>query len=682
MALSMRLSSLSSLQGGRDSSMQPRNPFLQPQSNLWCNRSKTTFVEQTSICRQDLYTVRGTLAPSRQPRNGGDNSCPSPEICAVDQSSSYLQQLDLEKTYASPSVQHLLRDETATAATESNPQAPFEFCRKRRVGRRFPKPSVQQNGKRNSVFKSFATQFCNGLENMIRQTEKTPSHAHPGQSLMNGQTYFAPIPDETPLFTDLEVVGNLPECMNGVYLRTGPNPQMDPSGGYCFFDGDGMLHSVRMKDGKASYCARYVRTSRFKQERAARQPLFIKPFGELHGLSGLGRIGLLALRTALGVVDLSEGWGAANTGLTFFNNCLLAMSEDDLPYVIKVKEDGNVETVGRYDFEGQISGAMTSHPKVDPVTGEMFSISCNFAGAPYLRYFVVSPDGIRGPEVPINLKEPMIAHDFAVTENFAVLPDLDLVINMKNMMEGKSAIAFDKQKTARLGVLPRYATSDEGIQWFELPQESFCFHYWTAWEDGDEIVLTGSILVPADKFFTSNRLELRYELTEFRLNRATGLASKRVLVPDLNLESGQINQRLYGRKCRFVYLAIMEPLPTWVKVAGVTKIDLEAAPAVNSATVASSVSSGPVVGIRHFTDEGCLGSEPFFVPRTSDPDAAEDDGYVVTYVHHQTTGLSELVIMDAQSPTLETVASVKLPSRVPYGLHGIFVNEEQLSKQI
>ncbi|CAM6105989.1 unnamed protein product [Calypogeia fissa] len=415
-----------------------------------------------------------------------------------------------------------------------------------------------------------------------------------------------------------------------------------------------------------------VMTSRFEQEQAAQQPLFIKPFGELHGFSGVARLGLLMLRSALGLVDLSNGQGAANTGLTFFNNRLLAMSEDDLPHVVKVTDEGEVETLDRYNMNGNLKGAMTSHPKVDPVTGELFSISSSFGAAPYLKYFVVSKDGVKGPDVPITIKRPMIAHDFAITENFAILPDLDLVINIENMIKGGSAIAFDKEKMARLGVLPRYAKDESGIQWFDVPQ-SFCFHYWTAWEEGDEIVLTGSILVPAEKFFTTARLDLRYEMTEIRLNRATGKASKRVLVPELNLESGQINQRYYGRKCRFVYLAIMEPLPTWVKVVGVAKVDLEE-------SMKEGGTSG-VVGVRYFTDADALGSEPFFVPRSSNPDSAEDDGHLVTYVHDTKTGLSELLIMDAQSPTLETVASIKLPGRVPYGLHGLFISEEQLATQ-
>ena len=44
----------------------------------------------------------------------------------------------------------------------------------------------------------------------------------------------------------------------------------------CRFDGDGMLHTVRIKKGKASYSNAYVQTSRYKQEKNARRPLSLK----------------------------------------------------------------------------------------------------------------------------------------------------------------------------------------------------------------------------------------------------------------------------------------------------------------------------------------------------------------------------------------------------------------------
>ncbi|GLJ12584.1 hypothetical protein SUGI_0193980 [Cryptomeria japonica] len=64
---------------------------------------------------------------------------------------------------------------------------------------------------------------------------------------------------------------------------------------------------------------------------------------------------------------------------------------------------------------------------------------------------------------------------------------------------------------------------------------------------------------------------------------------------------------------------------------------------------------------------------------SNDPCSAEDDGYIVVLTHNDNTQISKFVVMDAQSPTLEIVASVKLPQRVPFGFHGLFVSATDLA---
>ncbi|CAN6339273.1 unnamed protein product [Urochloa humidicola] len=52
---------------------------------------------------------------------------------------------------------------------------------------------------------------------------------------------FAPVVDETPPAPDLPVRGHLPECLNGEFVRVGPNPKFVPVAGYHWFDGDGYV---------------------------------------------------------------------------------------------------------------------------------------------------------------------------------------------------------------------------------------------------------------------------------------------------------------------------------------------------------------------------------------------------------------------------------------------------------
>jgi carotenoid cleavage dioxygenase len=66
--------------------------------------------------------------------------------------------------------------------------------------------------------------------------------------------------------------------------------------------------------------------------------------------------------------------------------------------------------------------------------------------------------------------------------------------------------------------------------------------------------------------------------------------------------------------------------------------------------------------------------EPVFVPRS--PDAAEDDGWVMAYVHDRETDQSDVVILHAQDFAGGPVATIHLPQRVPFGFHGNWVADE------
>ncbi|GMI70642.1 hypothetical protein HRI_000733500 [Hibiscus trionum] len=49
-------------------------------------------------------------------------------------------------------------------------------------------------------------------------------------------------------------------------------------------------------------------------------------------------------------------------------------------------------------------------------------------------------------------------------------------------------------------------------------------------------------------------------------------------------------------------------------------------------------------------------------------------------MHNKNTGESRFLAMDAKSPNLDIVVVVKLPRRVPYSFHRLFVRESDLNK--
>jgi len=171
------------------------------------------------------------------------------------------------------------------------------------------------------------------------------------------QGAFAPVVDEVDV-SDLSVEGELPAEIDGDYIRNGPNPRFTPLGAYIYpLDGDGMLHRVRIRDRRASYSNRFVRTPALVAEEAAGRALW-------PGIAGLNYS-----------PDADEvGADLAGTmkdlpGINVIRHAgrLLALGESCNPFLMSPQ----LATLGRETFGGTLPAGITAHPKVDPVTGEM-----------------------------------------------------------------------------------------------------------------------------------------------------------------------------------------------------------------------------------------------------------------------------------------------------------------------
>jgi len=444
---------------------------------------------------------------------------------------------------------------------------------------------------------------------MAAVLDDTPSHLRG-----NGR----PVTTEQTL-TDLKVRGAIPRELDGRYVRNGANP-LSGSSAHPFF-GDGMLHGVRLRDGRAEwYRNRYVQT-----------PFIADPSVDILDPS----------------VMMDMTYSKANTHVVGHAGKILALEEGHFPYVV----DGDLATVGPTDFGGGLHGSFTAHPKICPVTGELLAFGYS-AVAPYLRYLRVSAAGELVQTENITVGGPTMMHDFNVTRNYVVFMDLPACFDMELAMSGDMPIRWSDSYPARLGVMPRNGC-DADVRWFDV-NPCYVFHPMNAYEEGDTIVLD---VARFSHIWRDSAMDFPPPtLWRWTIDTRSGKVREEQ-VDDRSAEFPRVADSVVGLKHRFGYMMAMDvagdPADPRTTAAAILKYDRE---------------TGKRSDIEFGRGTQC--GEPVFVPAV---DAShEDDGYLMTFVYDADADASRFVIMDAATMDAEPVAAIDLP-RVPNGFHGSWI---------
>ncbi|NNE72827.1 MAG: carotenoid oxygenase family protein [Acidimicrobiales bacterium] len=444
------------------------------------------------------------------------------------------------------------------------------------------------------------------------------------------QGLMAPVFEERD-DTDLAVVGEIPAALNGMFVRTGPNPQFAPLGAYHPFDGDGMLHAVYLADGKARYRNRWVESKGLLAERKR----------------GRACYGGMSNYTIPDEDVLAEGGmlkNTANTATVRHNGRYFGLLEAAPP----TEFNRELETLGEWDWGGKLQGPMTAHPKLDPVSGEMIFFGYRPV-APFLMYHEVNAAGELAHSAPLDIPAPVMMHDFAITENFALFMDSPAVFDLEALFAGGEAMGWQPDNGTRLGVLPRGGTNDD-IRWFEVPN-CYVVHFMNAQEDGDTITLRAPSMpdMPGGLKFEDPDGAREPNMWKWTIDLAAGTVSDEQ-TDDVPGEFPRVNENLTGRATRYGYNCTARGWEFDFDFTGVVKYDFEA-DSSSAFTYADTQVSG----------------EHMFAP---DPNGtAEDDGWLMTFVTDRTTEQSELAIIDARDVEAGPVARVQMAARVPLGFH-------------
>lgn len=438
------------------------------------------------------------------------------------------------------------------------------------------------------------------------------------------QGNYAPVLDEITA-EDLPVTGTIPAELDGRLLRNGPNPVDGGQADAHWFVGTGMVHGVRIRDGRADwYRNRFVVSDRVSE--ALGRPVTPGP-------------------------RFADGEGTANTNVIGHAGMTLAVVEAGGQPVLLSDE---LETIERIDFDGTLDGSFSAHPKVDPVTGELHVAAYHWTWD-FIRYLVVDAEGtevVKKVDVPVGYS-PMV-HDIHITESSALLLDFPCRFNLDAAMAGHQLpYLWVDDAPARVGVLPLDGDASD-VRWCEV-DPCYVFHPCNAFDRPDgRIQMEVARHEAMFRTVVNGPSEGDPTFERWILDPATGKTTEERL-DDRAHEFPRHDERRLGREARYAY------------------------------TVGFTGNEGPgykhdlrtgAIEVHHFGPRRAT-QEMVFVPRQ--PDAAiddpsnEDDGWIMSYVHDANTDTADVVILDAQDFTGDPVATVHLPQRVPFGFHGNWV---------
>ena len=471
---------------------------------------------------------------------------------------------------------------------------------------------------------------------------------------------YAPVVDEH-IGVPIDVIeGAIPEDLEGIFVRTGPNPLPGWTKRYHWFDGHGMLHNLRFKGGKATYTNQFIQTPRYVTERKYAKDYFLR-LGELVGITGLLKV-LLVEPVKLkshGMNGLTNG--PANTDTVMFNDRFYLLNEGNLPFEANLNDDGSIESLGFSTFGGVLDYPVSAHPKVDFSTNSMLFHS--YAADPKLmkehgafKVGELLANGTVRNYHGIRRNHTSFAHDMMITENWMVLYDSSVHFDISKMFERKSVFTWKEEANMEILLVSRHTGE---VKTFNAGSPLAIVHMFNAWEESD-----GTVVMWAP---VGDHMELEldsgtnfYSVSELRMNPTTGSISIEKLDSQYNQEFCNVRRDFYGRFARYGVAGVLDSATQDGMFRGFIIWDMREKKAIK---------------VVHFAKDE-FGGEPVLLAKPNKTDSR--DFYVGTFLHNYENGKISFVLYDEET----LVVRMDMPFRVPFGFHGKWIAEEVLQSHI
>jgi 9-cis-epoxycarotenoid dioxygenase len=202
--------------------------------------------------------------------------------------------------------------------------------------------------------------------------------------------------------------------------------------------------------------------------------------------------------------------------------------------------------------------------------------------------------------------------------------------------------------------MPKTATSVDNVQWFDTGAPGGIVHPLNSWEEDDGTIVIwtpfcDNLVVDLE----SDEIN-KFNMVEFRLNPKTGEVIKELIDDSINVEFSVAPKM--GSFVRYGYTAIQDPsTPGEGSFAGFCVWDM-----VERKLHSKVLYDG-------------YGGEPTIIE-------SPEDNRVYVGVYVQKGDDSYFDLYDGE--TTELVVKLKMPARVPYGFHGLYITGDELRNHI
>lgn len=486
---------------------------------------------------------------------------------------------------------------------------------------------------------------------------------------------FAPVEEENFNIRTEIISGSIPSDLHGLFLRIGPNPlKTKLHHGYHWFDGDGMIHSLRVKNGEALYSNQFIETPNHLNSKKYGGVVWFQ-IGELKGLVGLLKLFYTQFILAKSLSFEPLRTGTANTAITVYNHRIFLGYESDLPFEISWKDDesGRVISKGYESFGNVLNFPFTAHPKKDPIEGD----NLYFHG--YTADRSTHPSTVKyGKLHQMNVSsyftlpftDAIFSHDMLITKNYVVLFDTSIVFDEKEIFGNGSFFKMNYNKNFRIALIPKTATSAQELRWFNFNASYGVVHAFNAWEEEEtnEVVIVTPLYTEFGTFTGQDlsKQALEYRTAELRLNFVT--EETRIIYFNEKNEGGEfpnVHPKYVGRKSRFGY------------ASGINRTSHHFDRIVKYEFYPSRSEAGTI-----FLPTDYVFGEAVVIPRSHRLDNGEDfsdNVYLGLFAINTVTQESHWIVYDGRSMSAEPVVRIRIPKkRVPLGFHGAWIEEKEL----